>query len=127
MKGALTSKEERTAGNIVMFEVNESNYNPEGIRVVTRNQVLDGSTIVTDWGYSETNRRINMNNLYVSRAIYDQLIAIKEDNSHTFYFHYKNVTWQVVVERVEGLPVGDKINVTVLLTVVSKVAEGETS
>lgn len=127
MKGAITSKEERTAGNVLLFDINENDYRPEGVRIVTRNQVLDGSTLITDWGYSETNKRISLGNIYLSKDKYDDLIAIKEDNSHTFYFHYMNSTWRVVVERVDGPVVGSKRNVTMLLDVVEKIADGETS
>jgi hypothetical protein len=127
MKGAITSKEERTAGNILLFDINENSYNPESTRVITRNQVLDGSVLITDWGYPESNRQISLDNIYMSKAQYESLIAMKEDNSSTFYFHYKNTTWQVVIEQAQGPPVGDKINASILFAVVSKVADGETS
>jgi hypothetical protein len=127
MKGAITSKEERTAGNVLLFEVDENTYRPEANRPLSRNQALDGTMLTTDWGYAESSRRIALDNLYLSRSIYDDLIAIKEDNSHVFHFHYKNTTWHVVVERADGTPVGDKMNTSLLLTVVAKVADGETS
>jgi len=127
MKGALTSKEDRTEGSILLFDVNENAYNPEALRVTTRNQALDGSVSITDWGYPESNRRIVLDNIYMNQNDYDKLIAMKEDNDHVFHFSYKNTTWQVVIERAEAVPEGLKRNTSVLLTVVSKIADGETS
>jgi hypothetical protein len=127
MKGAITSKENRTAGNLLLLDVNENNYNPEAQRVVTRNQALDGSMLITDWGYAESNRRIILDNIYISREKYDSLISMKEDNSHVFLFHYKNTTWQIVIERADGTPEGNKMNASILLSVILKVADGETS
>jgi len=127
MKGIITSKEVRTAGDSLLLDVNENSYNPEATRIVTRNQALDGSMLITDWGHTESNRRITLDNVYMSRSNYDSLIAMKEDNDHEFHFHYKNTSWQIVIERVDGTPVGGKINASILLTVVLKIADGETS
>jgi hypothetical protein len=127
MKGAITSKEERTSGNLLLLDVNENAYNPEALRITNRSQALDGSILITDWGYAESSRRITIDQLYLSRTAYESLLSIKEDNDHTFHFHYKNTTWHVVIERAEGVPVGDKINTSILLAVVSKIADGETS
>ena len=127
MKGALTSKEERAEADLLLLDVNENSYNPETLRAVTRTQALDGSMLVTDWGFAESSRRIALDNIYMSQSNYDTLIAMKEDNDHAFYFHYKNTTWQVVIERAEGNPAGNKINVSILLAVISKIADGEIS
>jgi hypothetical protein len=127
MIGAITSKEYRAAGDVLLLDVNENSYNPEALRVVTRNQALDGSMMITDWGYAQSNRRITLDNVYLSQETYEALIAMKEDNDHMFHFHYKNTTWQIVIERADGVPVGGKRNVSIMLTVVSKVADGETS
>lgn len=127
MKGAITSKEERSAGNILLFDVNENSYSPEVARILSRNQALDGTMLITDWGYPESNRRIQVNNIYLSEANYQTLVAIKEDNSNIFFFHYKNTTWQVVVQNVQGAPEGTLRNTTMYLQVVQKIADGETS
>ena len=127
MKGAITSKEERTAGNILLFDVNENSYNPQVARILSRNQALDGTMLITDWGYPESNRRIQVNNIYLNEDDYEALVAIKEDNDNIFHFHYKNSTWQVVVQNVQGAPEGNLRNVSMYLQVVSKVADGETS
>ena len=127
MKGAITSKEERAAGNILLFDVNENSYSGEVARILTRIQALDGTMLITDWGYPESNRRIRVNNIYLSQEDYEKLVAIKEDNSNVFHFHYRNTTWQVVVQNVEGFPEGQLRNTSMYLQVVSKVADGETT
>jgi hypothetical protein len=127
MKGAITSRENRAAGNILLFDVNERTYNPDAPRVVTRHQALDGSTLTTDWGFDESSRQITIDNVYLSREVYNALQEIKEDNDSVFEFHYRNSSWQVVVEIVNGTPNGDKIDTSMKFTVVSKIADGETS
>ena len=128
MKGAITSKEERTSGgSILLFEVNENSYSGEVTRILTRAQALDGTMLISDWGYPEGNRRIRFNNIYLSQSDYEKLVGIKEDNSHIFYFHYLNTTWQVVVQNVEGFPEGQLRNTSMYLQVVSKIADGETT
>ena len=127
MKGSITSKEERADGNIVQFDVNENDYRPEVARILTRNQAVGGNILVTDWGYPESNRRISISNIYISESDYNKLLSIKEDNDHIFHFHYKNSTWQVVVQRVEGFPRGNLKSVSMYLQVVDKIADGETS
>jgi len=127
MKGAITSKEDRSDGNVVLFDVNENDYRPEVARILTRTQALDGTMLITDWGYPESNRRIIISRVYMSENNYEDLIGIKEDNDNIFHFHYKNSTWQVVVQRVEGFPEGKIRNVSMYFQVVSKIADGETS
>jgi hypothetical protein len=127
MKGAITSRENRTAGNIVLFDVDDNTYDPEAPRVVTRHQALDGTTLLTDWGFDESSRRITFDHIYLDRDTYDLLQAVKEDNDSVFDFSYKNTTWQVIVESVQAKPVGDKMDTAITLQVVSKLADGETS
>jgi hypothetical protein len=127
MKGAITSKEDRSDGNILLFDVNENDYRPEVARILTRNQALNGTMLITDWGYPESNRRITIGNLYMSQSDYETLVGIKEDSNHTFHFHYRNSSWHVVVQRVEGFPEGNLRNTNMYLQVVSKIADGETS
>ena len=127
MKGSITSKEERTDGNIVLFEVNENDYRPEVARILNRKQSIGGEILVTDWGYPESNRRISVSNFYVDEEDYEKLLSIKEDDDNIFHFHYKNTTWQVIVQRVEGFPRGNLRSVSMYLQVVSKIADGEIS
>jgi hypothetical protein len=127
MKGSITSKENRTDGNLLFFNVNENGYRPEVARILNRTQALDGTMQITDWGYPESNRRITISNVYMDQSDYEKLVGIKEDDDHVFYFHYKNTTWQVIVQTVEGFPEGNLRNVNIYLQVVSKIADGEIS
>lgn len=125
MKGAITSIEKRPAGDIILFNIDEGNYSPEFNRVVTKNNALDGTVLITNWGYPEGNRIIGLKNILLSRANYDTLIAMKEDNDYDFLFHYFNNTWAVVVRNVWGVQERDKMKTTISLTVVSKYSAAE--
>ena len=127
MKGAITPKEFREAGNLLFFNVNEQTYNPENVRILTKSQALDGTPLFTDWGMPEGNRTITHSSTYLSVEDYETLIAMKEDEDHQFHYHYKNTTWHVLIERAEGSKEGDFYNTNITLSVVEKLAEGETS
>jgi hypothetical protein len=120
MKSAITSIEKRAAGDIILFNIDEGNYSPEFNRVVTKNSALDGTVLVTNWGYPEGNRIISLKNILLSRTNYDILIAMKEDNNYDFLFHYLNNTWAIVVRNVSGTQERDKMKTTISLTVISK-------
>ena len=128
MFASITSIEERSAGNIVSFEIDESNYFPEANRVISKNATLSGIVLVTDWGYPEGNRNIFMRDIILTRAVYDILIGMKEDNSYNFLFNYKTKTYKVVVRSIQGLQApGKKMRVTMTLAVIEDYTDMETA
>jgi hypothetical protein len=127
MKGAITPKEFRSAGNLLLFNVNEGSYRPENVRILTRTQALDGTVIFNNWGIPEGNRIISLDNTYLSVEDYEALVAMKEDDDYEFHYHYKNTSYQVIIERAEGVKEGDRYTTSITLSVVEKLSEGETS
>lgn len=127
MKGSITSKENRTAGDIIFFDVDEANYSPEASRIVTKDNALDGTVLITNWGYPEGNRIINLSNILLSRSDYDKLIVVKEDDDYDFLFGYLNDVWAVVVKSVSGKQENDRMLTNITLNVISKYSAMETA
>lgn len=121
MIAAITSKENRTAGEIVLFEVDEANYSPEMSRIITKDNALDGTVLTTNWGYPEGNRTINLSNILLSLSNYDELIAMKADNDNDFLFHHMNDSWNVILRSISGKQTNDKILTSMSLSVISKI------
>ena len=122
MKGAIVSEENRTAGNIVLIEIDERSYDPEAVRVIQKAVALSGTVLTTDWGYPEGLREITVGNVLLSSSDYDLLVGMKEDGSFEFLFGYKQTLWKVVVKDVR-----DRYLTTITLSVVSKYTDLETS
>ena len=125
MKGAIVSEEDRTAGNIVLIEINERSYDPEAVRVIQKAVALSGTVLTTDWGYPEGLREITVGNVLLSSSDYDLLVGMKEDGSFEFLFGYKQTLWKVVIKDVRGSYEGDKQLTTITLSVVSKYTDLE--
>ena len=122
MKGAIVSEENRTAGNIVLIEIDERSYDPEAVRVIQKAVALSGTVLTTDWGYPEGLREITIGNVLLSSSDYDILVGMKEDGSFEFLFGHKQTLWKVVVKDVRG-----RFRTTITLSVVSKYTDLETS
>lgn len=128
MKGSLSSIESRDVCDFLRFDIDERSFNPEGTRIVTKAIALDGTGLTTDWGYVPSSISITASNFHLSRDDYDKLIAMKEDASYSFLFHYRNSTWRVIIQNAFGISDGDRMRVTDLgLNVVEKYPNGETS
>ena len=128
MFASITSLQERSAGNIVSFEIDESNYFPEANRIISKSNTLAGITLVTDWGYPEGNRNIFMRDIILTRAVYDILIGMKEDNSYDFLFNYKTETYRIVIRTVQGTQVaGRKLRTIMTLVVIENYPDMETA
>lgn len=127
MKGAISSVAARSAGSLVSFEVNEAAYVNDLRRVVTKHNALDGTVLTSNWGAPEGNRMIFLGDLMVTRIQYDLLEDMLEDDDYEFLFNYKNETWRVAIQAVRGRQEGVKMRTTLLLSVVSKYPDGETS
>ena len=128
MKSAISSIENRSSGEYILLDVDERNFNPEGVRLITKTIALDGTALTTDWGYPAGNMVMTLSNFLLSKSDYDTLIGMKEDSSNTFLFHYRNSTWRVAVQNASGNSEGDKVLVnTLALSVIEKYPDGETS
>lgn len=127
MKGAITSIESRSAGDILIFEIDETNYSPETRRIVTKDNVLDGTVLTTNWGYPEGNRLISLDNIFLSRSNYDTLIIMKEDDNYDFLFGYLSDIWAVVIENIRGRQEKDKMLTRITLSVISKYSAMESA
>lgn len=127
MKGAITSIESRSAGDVLIFEIDETNYSPETKRTVTKDNVLDGTVLTTNWGYPEGNRLISLDNIFLSRSNYDTLIIMKEDDNYDFLFGYLSDIWAVVIENIRGRQEKDKMLTRITLSVISKYSAMESA
>ena len=122
MKASIFSKDLRSSGeNIVTFDIDEGNFTKNSPRVVSRESALDGSVLLTDWGFAEGNRVITMSNLSLSSEQYDLLVELEEDNTNTFYFAYVTNLWKIVVQAVNGRWNGKKHLTNITLNVVEKI------
>lgn len=124
MKGAIVSIEKRSAGNILIFDVDETNYSPEASRVITKDTALDGTVLTTNWGYSQGSRTISLGNIILSQTDYDILIAMKEDNNYDFLFGYLDNLWAVVIRGVSGNQERER-RAEIDLSVISKYSDME--
>lgn len=127
MKGAIVTKQVRTAGSLVRFEVDDDRYNPQALRQLTKNLALDGTMHLTDWGYPEGNRIISIPNVVLSLTDYETLVAFKESSSYDYLFAYRSDLWQVAIRQVRGRNFGKKRLTLIQLWVVSKYTDMETS
>lgn len=128
MKAAIVSTEVRSAGDEVIFDIDELNFTPEVNRIVTKENALDGTVITTNWGYPEGSVVIVASNIYLSRSDYDRLIAMKEDDDYDFLFCYKESTWKIVIQAASGIQADDdRVLTSVTLSVIEKYSDVETS
>ena len=128
MKAAIVSEEDRTAGNFILLEIDEGNYDPEGTRAISKAVALSGAVLTTDWGFQEGNRLIGISNVLMSQSDYDILVGMQEESTGVYFlFGYGTDIWKVLVQSVSSNKEGLKRVVTMSLSVVSKYTDLETS
>ena len=128
MKGAIATLEYSTDyGGLVIIDVDAANFSKETSRVITKARALNSTIYTTDWGFAEGDRMITMNNIFISKNIYDLIVAMREDTANRFLFHYNVDSWEVIVQNVAGPVRGNKRLANITLSVVSKYGEYETS
>ena len=125
MYAAISSVDLRSDGNShLKFKLNENVYNDASDRVVSRVETLDGDVVVTDWGFAEGRRVINLT-IDMPVDDYEILVDFQEDNTNTFLFHYKGNSYLVIVRSVvKNALNGTTVRVAVKLDVVQKVNGG---
>jgi len=122
MQASIFSKDLRSTGNdIITFDVDDGNFNKDSPRVVSRESALDGTVLLTDWGFAEGNRVISMSNLTFNSTQYDILVEIEEDNTNSFYFAYVDTLWKVVVQSINGRWNGQSYLTRISLNIVEKI------
>lgn len=127
MIGSLSSIYSRTGYNSLSFNVDENSYNPDADRVTTQDNALDGTVIISDWGFAEGNRKITLSNIILTKDEYEALIDFKEDNTATWVWAYKNSIWKVVIKNARGTPAGVDYNASITLLVVERYNDVEQS
>lgn len=128
MKGAIVSEEVRTEGELILLEIDERNYSQNNPRLIAKAIALSGEVLTTDWGFLEGNRRIRISNILLSTSDTEILEGMQEEDAGTYFlFGYKTSIWKVLVESIEKEPSGTKYQVTIILSVVSKYTDLETS
>jgi hypothetical protein len=129
MKGSISSLETRSDGDFINFDLDERTFSPEGTRVVSKQLAIDGTGLTTDWGYPYSNIVITASNFFLSKDDYDILIGMKEDETHSFLFHWLNKTYKIILQAASGTAEGnDKILINTLsMSIVSRFPDGETS
>jgi hypothetical protein len=125
MLASITSKESRDDGSIIQFNIDHSNYDNNSRRVLTRAKMLDNSTVLTDWGFSEGDRIISITNIVMDETSYLILESMKEDNSNNFYFSYGTDIWNAVLEQTRAVFIGklnsiNKYSVEMTIAVISR-------
>ena len=128
MKAAISSEENRSAGNSIIFDVDESNFDKEADRVITKANALNGTVVTTNWGYPEWNVLIVLGNVFLSYSDYIILIAMKEDDSYTYLFTYKEETYRCLIQSASGVQADDgRYLCSISLSVIEKYTDMETS
>ena len=128
MKGAIVSEENRTAGNIILIEIDENNYNPEGTREISKAVSLSGIVLTTDWGFQEGNRVISISNIITTQTDYDILVGMQEESTGIFFlFGYGTSIWKVLIQSISKQSKGTDYLVNLSLSVVSKYTDLESS
>ncbi len=120
MYANIISKEVRSSGECISLNIDHSNFSKNSPRITSKESTLDGSVIVTDWGFNEGNRVIIISNISLDTDIYDKLVGMKEDNDSTFYFTYINDIWRVIIQEVSGKWKGLGYETRISLTIVEK-------
>jgi len=121
MIGSIVSKEVRSGGNIVNFDVDHSNFSKTAPRVITKDSMIGRTVVLTDWGFSEGNRVLNLSNVFVSSEDFEILRGMEEDNTNTFYFCYGDDIWNVVIQNLNESWNGLKYIISFTLAVISRV------
>jgi len=122
MKASIFSKDLRSNGNdIITFNVDAGNFTKDSPRVIARETALDGTVLLTDWGFAEGNRVISMSNLAFTSDQYDVAVELEEDNDNTFYFAYVSSLWKVIIQAVDGKWNGQCYLSRITLNVIEKV------
>ena len=121
MKGIIASEELRTTGDsVITFEVDEKNLNDGADRAVSRTELLDGSVLVTDWGFAEGRKEIQLS-VWVTEDGFDLLREFQEDNTNNFFFFYRGSAFSVIIRSAtRGTIEGGNIQAQLRLSVVSK-------
>lgn len=121
MKGTIASEELRTTGDsVITFEVDEKNLNDGADRAVSRTELLDGSVLVTDWGFAEGRKEIQLS-VWVTEDGFDLLREFQEDNTNNFFFFYRGSAFSVIIRSAtRGTIEGGNIQAQLRLSVVSK-------
>jgi len=121
MIAAITPREyEDVYNNQILFEVDETTFNRESVRTISRNVSIDGTAIITDWGHSEANRVITLDNVYLSKDDYTDLSNMKESTME-MYFHYLTTSWRMLIDSIRVTPFGDRYKAFLSITPSEKV------
>lgn len=127
MFGAIASVAIRLTGDShLSFKIDENLFNSESPRAVSKIETLDGNVVVTDWGFAEGRKVINLS-VTVSVEDYETLIDFQEDNTNTFLFHYKTDSYVVIIRTVRKNGFfGAKVRAAIQMDVVTKLnGDGE--
>jgi hypothetical protein len=121
MKGAIASEEVRTLGDsFILFEVDESQLKDGADRAVSRTELLDGSVLVTDWGFAEGRKEIQLS-IWVTEDGFDTLRDMQENNTNTFLFFYKGSSFKIIIRGCERANIeGGNIQAQLRLSVVER-------
>lgn len=120
MIATITAAEDRIPQS-VSFEVDENTFVPETVRDTSVSTSIDGTGIVTDWGYVVGKTEIALTNVKVSEAEYQALIGMLRDrDGHTFLFAYGNRLSQVIIKTVPVSVGGDPKRVGITMQVVKE-------
>lgn len=127
MRGAIVTKQYRSAGSMVRFEVDDLMYQPQALRQMTKSLALDGTMHLTDWGYPEGNRVITLRNIILDRDDYETLVSFKESSTYNFLYGYRSDLWEVAIRQVRATNFGSRRSTLIQLWVVDKYTDMETS
>ena len=122
MYAHIMSKELRVFGeSLLQFIIDENTYSDTCNRQITKTDLLDGTTVISDNGYSVTRKQIILSP-ELSWGDHDTMIDFKEDNTNQFIFCYREDCYEVVVTSVKkGSISGDKVMTDIVLDVVRKI------
>lgn len=127
MFGSIASVAIRLTGDShLSFKVDENQINTDSARAVSKIETLDGNVVVTDWGFAEGRKVINLA-IVISIDDYETLVDFQEDNTNTFLFHYKKESYIVIIRSVKKNGFfGENIKAAIQMDVVNKLnGDGE--
>lgn len=124
MKGAIASKEMRTEGDsFLLFDVDESTLIDGADRAVSRTELLDGSVLVTDWGFAEGRKEVQLG-VWLGIDDFETMREFQEDNTNTYLFFYRKSSYVIILRSAgRGGFQGDRIKANLRLSVVEKLNE----
>lgn len=119
-KGAITSKQFRSANYSLRFWIDEAGYVKDAPRRFSKETTVDG-TLISDYGFHEGDRVLTVGNVKLSESEVTALRDMQADNTNDYMFSDGVNLWEVLLRSVTIASIGSHSIVSVTMNVVEKV------